>query len=294
MTSGSRSRVSARQDHPVLQAWPALCFRRPRMDLTPLPRARLLRTYGRSGAFAVFTLVVLAACSGADPSNLFACTCPATDDPVCGADGITYENACNAQCAGSAVAQSGHCGQDGGTCDCPATSDPVCGTNGVTYENACSATCAHQTIARAGTCHVALPDAGPDAKPTDGGGGVGDCAHHPCGSGQVCVDDGCTVSVCEQLEPTATSCSPGWIFASNTSCYPGGAPPPPDGPPGVCVRSCPDGAVAHHCVNLPPSCTSASCACLPGNVCPSSSCAGVSNGIVSCAPLATAGGGAAH
>lgn len=38
------------------------------------------------------------------------CVCPAVFNPVCGADGTTYSNACAAACAGATVAQTGECG----------------------------------------------------------------------------------------------------------------------------------------------------------------------------------------
>src|SRR5687767_13481721 len=37
------------------------------------------------------------------------CRCAAAPEPVCGADGFTYRNACVAACAGTTVAASGAC-----------------------------------------------------------------------------------------------------------------------------------------------------------------------------------------
>jgi hypothetical protein len=44
------------------------------------------------------------------------CVCPALYDPVCGADGRTYGNACNAGCANVAVDHDGECGIAGDLC----------------------------------------------------------------------------------------------------------------------------------------------------------------------------------
>jgi hypothetical protein len=84
--------------------------------------------------------------------NCDLCTCPDVRDPVCGADGKTYRNACEARCAGVAVDHPGECRvacrcnadcADGNVCldgacrppcnlQCFAYT-PVCGTDGRTY-----------------------------------------------------------------------------------------------------------------------------------------------------------------
>lgn len=81
--------------------------------------------------------------------NYGGCNCAAVFDPVCGSDGNTYGNACEAQCAGVWDYTSGPCGS---TCTCPANYDPVCGSDGNTYNNACLAQCANVWDYTSGAC----------------------------------------------------------------------------------------------------------------------------------------------
>ena len=75
------------------------------------------------------------------------CNCPAVVAPVCGEDGKTYGNSCEAECEGVKVAYEGAC-----RCNCPAVIDPVCGVDGKEYGNSCEAACAGVEIDYDGPC----------------------------------------------------------------------------------------------------------------------------------------------
>src|SRR4030095_1572602 len=90
-------------------------------------------------------LLLLIAFAGCTTRNLDACACPETHDPVCAADGVTYDNSCWAECAGTRATHSGFCSSDGG-CSCSKQGMPVCGSDRKTYPNACLANCAGVSV----------------------------------------------------------------------------------------------------------------------------------------------------
>lgn len=107
-------------------------------------------------------------------------SCERTRDPVCGCDGVDYNNPCIAAQASQSVAKKGTCGPPPcySNADCAATSycakatgdcggagvctarptlcsglfKPVCGCNKATYANTCKANSVGQSLFKTGAC----------------------------------------------------------------------------------------------------------------------------------------------
>lgn len=94
-----------------------------------------------------FQSACVATCAGTGAQTTGACVnpcgCSNRFEPVCGADGITYNNNCLANCNGTTIVRNSTC-PNGAPSQCPhcaGYTEPVCGVDGVTYDNRCYLDC---------------------------------------------------------------------------------------------------------------------------------------------------------
>ena len=160
-------------------------------------------------------------CDGNGACAIPPTACPDVWDPVCGCDGNTYSNDCDAAAARVNVAHEGECGNvcgtiagipcgegefcefPGGTCHwsdnggecvpvpsgCPDVWDPVCGCDGNTYGNDCERQSAQVQLDHEGACSCPfIVDCAPGyiGVDTDGDGCIDGCVPAPCNSNDDC------------------------------------------------------------------------------------------------------------
>lgn len=83
--------------------------------------------------------------------------CPEEFDPVCGEDGDTYFNACHAKNVNIAIRHDGSCNEQPPVEVCTLQYEPVCGVDGNTYSNSCHARIAKVEMKHEGICDDGKP-----------------------------------------------------------------------------------------------------------------------------------------
>ncbi|XP_050721109.1 uncharacterized protein LOC127000979 [Eriocheir sinensis] len=160
--------------------------------IVAVPLSPLLSSRGPCQMQATVVIVlVLAVCaqgqeSGSSPRAACPWPCPEYYHPVCGSNGVTYDNPCKlyeaAACVNHCITQR-HTGKCDSPCPeaCIAVYQPVCGTDGRTYSSAC-----HLSMERCANPCVEMKHDGECVSPGE------QCREMCVGGHPVCGSDGAT------------------------------------------------------------------------------------------------------